>query len=82
MATFKTQSFAQRLSSLKTTFSKTIQSSEQLINEMNTDINQKNIQITKLEEEKKVHRITHDIITPQLVPGISQVTEFYSQWCR
>ena len=54
MVTFKTQSFAQRLSSLKTTFSKTIQSSEQLINEMNTDINQKNIQITKLEEEKKV----------------------------
>ena len=54
MSTFKTQSFAQRLGSLKTTFSKTIQSSEQLINEMNTDINQKNIQITKLEEEKKV----------------------------
>ena len=53
MATFKTQSFAQRLSSLKTIFSKTIQSSEQLINEMNTDINQKNIQITKLEEERK-----------------------------
>ena len=54
MATFKTQSFAQRLGSLKATFSKTIQSSEQLITEMNTDINQKNIQITKLEEEKKV----------------------------
>ena len=54
MATFKTQSFAQRLGSLKANFSKTIQSSEQLINEMNTDINQKNIQITKLEEEKKV----------------------------
>ena len=54
MATFKTQSFNQRLASLKATFSKTIQSSEQLINEMNTDINQKNIQITKLEEEKKV----------------------------
>ena len=54
MATFKTQSFAQRLGSLKATFSKTIQSSEQLINEMNTDINQKSVQITKLEEEKKV----------------------------
>ena len=54
MATFKTQSFAQRLGSLKATFSKTIQSSEQLITEMNTDINQKNIQITKLEEEKKI----------------------------
>lgn len=53
MATFKTQSFAQRLGSLKATFSKTIQSSEQLINEMNTDINQKSVQITKLEEEKK-----------------------------
>lgn len=54
MATFKTQSFAQRLGSLKANFSKTIQSSEQLINEMNTDINQKSVQITKLEEEKKV----------------------------
>ena len=54
MATFKTQSFAQRLGSLKATFSKTIQSSEQLINEMNTDINQKSVQITKLEEEKKI----------------------------
>lgn len=54
MATFKTQSFAQRLGSLKATFSKTIQSSEQLINEMNTDINQKDIQIIKLQEEKKV----------------------------
>ena len=54
MATFKTQSFAQRLGSLKATFSKTIQSSEQLITEMNTDINQKNIQITKLEEERKI----------------------------
>ena len=54
MATFKTQSFASRLGYLKATFSKTIQSSEQLINEMNTDINQKNIQITKLEEERKV----------------------------
>ena len=54
MATFKTQSLAQRLGSLKANFSKTIQSSEQLINEMNTDINRKNIQITKLEEEKKV----------------------------
>ena len=54
MATFKTQSFASRLDSLKATFSKTIQSSEQLINEMNTDINQKSVQITKLEEEKKV----------------------------
>ena len=53
MATFKTQSFASRLGSLKATFTKTIQSSEQLINEMNTDINQKNIQITKLEEERK-----------------------------
>ena len=54
MATFKTQSFASRLGSLKATLSKTIQSSEQLINEMNTDINQKSVQITKLEEEKKV----------------------------
>ena len=54
MATFKTQSLAQRLGSLKANFSKTIQSSKQLINEMNTDINRKNIQITKLEEEKKV----------------------------
>ena len=54
MATFKTQSFAQRLGSLKANFSKTIQSSEQLITEMNTDINQKSVQITKLEEEKKV----------------------------
>ena len=54
MAIFKTQSFASRLGSLKATFPKTIQSSEQLINEMNTDINQKSVQITKLEEEKKV----------------------------
>lgn len=54
MATFKTQSFASRLGSLKANFSKTIQSSEQLINEMNTDINQKSIQIVKLQEEKKV----------------------------
>ena len=60
MATFKTQSFAQRLGSLKATFSKTIQSSEQLINEMNTDINQKNVQITKLEEEKKVVKETRN----------------------
>ena len=60
MATFKTQSFAQRLGSLKATFSKTIQSSEQLINEMNTDINQKSIQIVKLQEEKKVVEETRD----------------------
>ena len=60
MATFKTQSFAQRLGSLKANFSKTIQSSEQLINEMNTDINQKSIQIVKLQEEKKVVEETRD----------------------
>lgn len=54
MATFKTQSFAQRLGSLKANFSKTIQSSEQLINEMNIDINQKNVQIINLEEERKI----------------------------
>lgn len=54
MATFKIQSFASRLGSLRATFSKTIQSSEQLINEMNTDINQKDTQIIKLQEEKKV----------------------------
>ena len=60
MATFKTQSFAQRLGSLKANFSKTIQSSEQLINEMNTDINQKSVQIIKLQEEKKVVEETRD----------------------
>lgn len=48
------QSFAQRLGSLKANFSKTIQSSEQLINEMNIDINQKNVQIINLEEERKI----------------------------
>ncbi|MBP9597906.1 MAG: hypothetical protein KBE30_02040, partial [Desulfobacter sp.] len=31
-----------------------------------------------LEEEKKVHGITHDIIAPKTVPGMSQVFEFYS----
>lgn len=60
MATFKTQSFASRLGFLKANFSKTIQSSEQLINEMNTDINQKSIQIVKLQEEKKVVEETCD----------------------
>jgi hypothetical protein len=33
-----------------------------------------------LEEEKKVHGITHDIIAPKTVPGMSQVFEFYAQW--
>ena len=33
-----------------------------------------------LEEEKKVHGITHDIIAPQAVSGMSQVFEFYEQW--
>jgi len=33
-----------------------------------------------LEEEKKVHGITHDIIAPQTVSGMSQVFEFYAQW--
>lgn len=33
-----------------------------------------------LEEEKKVHGITHDIIAPQTVSGILQVFEFYAQW--
>lgn len=33
-----------------------------------------------LEEEKKVHGITHDIIAPQTVFGMSQVFEFYAQW--
>jgi len=33
-----------------------------------------------LEEEKKVHGITHDIIAPQTVPGVSQVIEFYVKW--
>jgi len=33
-----------------------------------------------LEEEKKVHGITHDIIDPQTVSGMPQVFEFYAQW--
>ncbi len=33
-----------------------------------------------LEEEKKVHRITHDIIAPRTVSGMPQVFEFYAQW--
>ncbi len=33
-----------------------------------------------LEEEKKVHGITHDIIAPQTVSGMPQVFEFYTQW--
>lgn len=33
-----------------------------------------------LEEEKKVHGITYDIIAPQTVSGISQVFEFYEKW--
>lgn len=32
------------------------------------------------EEEKKVHRISHNIIAPQTVSGMSQVFEFYTQW--
>ena len=39
MATFKTQSFASRLGSLKATFSKTIQSSEQLFEEIRSIAN-------------------------------------------
>ena len=74
MATFKTQSFAQRLGSLKATFSKTIQSSEQLINEMNTDINQKSVQITKLEEEKKVVEETR-IQTETFVGNLKNLLE-------
>ena len=56
MATFKTQSFAQRLGSLKATFSKTIQSSEQLINEMNIDINQKIFKSLNLKKKKSSRR--------------------------
>jgi len=33
-----------------------------------------------LEEEKKVHGITYDIIALQAVSGISQVFEFYAKW--
>ncbi len=33
-----------------------------------------------LEEEKKVHCITHDIIAPKPVDGIQQVFEFYKEW--
>ncbi|MCG8550635.1 MAG: hypothetical protein MI799_09570 [Desulfobacterales bacterium] len=33
-----------------------------------------------LEEEKKVHGITHDIIVSQNVAGMPQVFEFYEQW--
>jgi hypothetical protein len=33
-----------------------------------------------LEEEKKVHGITHDILSAQTVSGMSQVFEFYAEW--
>ena len=33
-----------------------------------------------LEEEKKVHGISHNIIAPRTVSGMSQVFEFYAQW--
>lgn len=33
-----------------------------------------------LEEEKKVHGITRDIISSKTVAGMSQVFEFYEQW--
>ena len=33
-----------------------------------------------LEEEKKVHGITHDIIAPQTVSSMLQVFEFYEKW--
>ena len=33
-----------------------------------------------LEEEKKVHGISYDIIAPKVVSGMTQVFEFYNQW--
>ena len=33
-----------------------------------------------LEEEKKVHGITYNIIAPQTVSGMLQVFEFYAKW--
>jgi predicted house-cleaning noncanonical NTP pyrophosphatase (MazG superfamily) len=53
MATFKTQSFSQRLSGLKATFNKTIQSSQQLVLEMDKEVELKNSLISKLDSEVK-----------------------------
>jgi hypothetical protein len=33
-----------------------------------------------LDEERKVHRLTHTILKPVSVPGLSKVFEFYSDW--
>ncbi|MBC2703027.1 hypothetical protein [Desulfobacula sp.] len=35
-----------------------------------------------LDEERKVHQLTHIILKPVLVPGLSEVFEFYKDWHR
>lgn len=35
-----------------------------------------------LDEERKVHQLTHIILNPVSIPGLNQVFEFYKDWLR
>lgn len=60
MAFKSNQSFQQRLNSIQSVFTKTIQSSKNLIEEMNVDIQQKEVKIADLIKEKESVELTRN----------------------